>query len=107
MSDQTATAPDAPAPMTLLSADVDFEKAARLVVAYLNAHVPMALWSVTRVENGRQTFLFQDEDNGYQVNPGHSHRWEDSFCVHMAAGGAPTVAPDAQAVSVYASAGVN
>ena len=107
MSDQTATAPDAPAPMTLLSADVDFEKAARLVVAYLNAYVPMALWSVTRVENGRQTFLFQDEDNGYQVGPGHSHRWEDSFCIHMAAGNAPAVAPDAQAIPRYATAGVN
>lgn len=94
-------------PLPAFTADMDFSAAARLVVDYLTTSVPLALWSVTRVENGRQTFLYVAEDNDYQVGPGHSHPWEDSFCVHMAAGRAPAVAPDAQAVPVYAAAAVN
>jgi diguanylate cyclase (GGDEF)-like protein len=90
-----------------ITPDPDFDKAARLVLDYLNANVPLALWSVTRVENGRQTFLYLDQDNGYAKPRGDSHPWQDSFCIHMAAGTGPNVATDAQAVPVYASAGVN
>lgn len=90
-----------------MSADIGFDVAARIVLDYLNTNIPLALWSVTRVENGRQTFLYVDEDNGYAKPRGDSHLWEDSFCIHMAAGRAPAIAPDAQAVPVYAAAGVN
>jgi diguanylate cyclase (GGDEF)-like protein len=95
--------------MTLpaMSADMGFEAAVELVLDYLTTHVPLALWSVTRVENGRQTFLYLNEGNGYQKSRGDSHPWEDSFCIHMAAGRAPAVAPDAQAIPEYAAAGVN
>lgn len=34
-----------------------FEQASRDVLDYLHAHVPLAFWAVTRVENGRQTYL--------------------------------------------------
>lgn len=87
--------------------DLTFDKAVRLVIAYLRANVPLALWSVTRVENGRQTFIYLDEDNGYGKSRGDSHRWEDSFCIHMAAGSAPAIAPAAQAIPAYAGAAVN
>ncbi|MDP1876291.1 MAG: GGDEF domain-containing protein [Actinomycetota bacterium] len=94
---------DASEPATPL----DFRSAAQLVLSYLNANLPLALWSVTRVENGRQTFLILNEENGYAKVRGDSHAWEDSFCIHMAAGRAPAIATDAQAVPTYAMAGVN
>jgi len=66
----------------------------------------MAFWSVTRVENGRQSYLYLN-DNDYGLTQGASHPWEDSFCINMAAGTAPTIAPVAQDVPLYASAKVN
>ena len=74
---------------------------------YLTTHVPMALWGVTRVENGRQTFVTLDEANPYGVSAGGGHPWEDSFCIRMVAGRAPSVAPDAQAIPAYVEAGAN
>ena len=91
----------------LLSAAMSFDDAAQHVLDYLRQALPMAFWSVTRVENDRQTYLYLDPDNGYGLAQGASHPWQDSFCIHMAAGTAPTVAPDAQAVPAYAAAGVN
>lgn len=93
--------------LPLLSPQMEFDEAARLVLGYLAEHVPLAFWAVTRVENGRQTYLFLDERNGYGLPQGGSHPWEDSFCIHMAAGTAPAHAPDAQAVPLYAAAAVN
>jgi len=83
-----------------------FDEAARVVLEHLREHVPMGFWAVTRVENGRQTYLYLD-DNSYGLSSGGSHPWEDGFCIHMAAGTAPTVAPDAQSVPEYAGAAVN
>ena len=85
---------------------MSFDEAAREALSYLRECVPMAFWSVTRVENGRQTYQYLD-DNAYGLNQGQGHPWEDSFCIRMAAGTAPAVAPDAQAVPAYAAAGVN
>lgn len=90
-----------------LSPALDFDEAAQLVLGYLRDTVPLALWVVSRVENGSQTFLHLPEDNGYDAPRGGGHPWEESFCIHMAAGTAPAVAPDAQAVPLYAAAGVN
>ncbi|MGK5683710.1 diguanylate cyclase domain-containing protein [Actinoplanes sp. URMC 104] len=84
-----------------------FEHAALLVLEYLHEQMPLAFWAVTRVENGRQMYLYLDADNGYGLRQGDSHPWEDSYCVHMAAGRAPTVARDARAVPAYANAAVN
>lgn len=89
-----------------LSPGRSFEQAAQAVLRYLSEQVPLGFWSVTRVENGRQTYLALDE-NAYGLTVGGSHPWESSYCVHMAAGRAPAVAPDAQAVPLYAAAGVN
>ncbi len=92
--------------MPSITIDMSFEQAAAEALRYLREEVPMAFWSVTRVENGRQTYQYLD-DNAYGLVAGQSHPWEDSFCIHMAAGTAPTVAPDAQAVPLYAAAAVN
>ena len=89
-----------------ITASMGFDDAARAVLAHLREHVPMGFWSVTRVENGRQTYLYLD-DNDYGLTAGGSHPWEDSFCIHMASGTAPAVAPDAQSIPAYAAAGVN
>lgn len=91
----------------MLSPLMSFDEAALAVLGYLREALPLAFWSVTRVENDRQTYLYLNSDNGYGLVQGQSHPWEDSFCVHMAAGTGPGIAPDAQAVPVYAAAGVN
>ncbi|MCO8274120.1 ATP-binding protein [Actinoplanes sp. TRM 88003] len=93
-------------PLELFSA-AGFEHASHLVLDYLHEQMPLAFWAVTRVENGRQTYLYLDSDNGYGLRQGQSHPWEDSFCIHMAAGDTPAVTGDAQAVPAYAKAGVN
>ena len=90
----------------VLRADMSFDEAARVVLLHLREHLPMGFWSVTRVENGRQSYLYLDE-NDFGLTQGSSHPWQDSFCVHMAAGRGPSIAPDAQAVPVYAAAAVN
>ena len=89
-----------------ITASMGCDEAARAVLQHLREHVPMGFWSVTRVENGRQTYLYLD-DNAYGLLSGGSHPWQDSFCIHMAAGTGPAVAPDAQAVPAYAGAAVN
>ncbi len=110
-------APDAPEPPPettpsessepVLSTAATFEHAAHLILDYLHERMPLAFWAVTRVENGRQMYLYLDADNGYGLRQGQSHPWPDSFCVHMSAGRAPTVARDAQQIPAYANAGVN
>lgn len=90
--------------LPVLSADLTFDAAARLVLDYLRDQVPLALWSVTRVENGRQTFLYLDDDSDYGMQIGMSNPWESTFCIHMASGAAPAVAPDAMQVPQYAAA---
>ncbi|MEO6267670.1 MAG: GGDEF domain-containing protein [Nocardioidaceae bacterium] len=91
----------------MLSPAMSFDDAALAVLRYLREALPLAFWSVTRVENDRQTYLYLDSDNGYGLVQGQSHPWDESFCIHMAVGTGPCVAPDAQAVPVYAAAGVN
>ncbi len=83
-----------------------FRATAQVVLDYLNVHLPMGFWSITRVENDRQTYLYLD-DNVYGLTAGGSHPWEDSYCVHMVAGTTPRIAPDAAAVPLYAAAAVN
>jgi diguanylate cyclase (GGDEF)-like protein len=69
------------------------------VLTYLREHVPLAVWSVSRVENDQQTYLYL-VDNDYGMVSGTSLPWGETFCVQMVAG-APTVAPDVHAVPVY------
>ena len=71
-----------------VTADTGFEAAAHLVLDYLNDQLPMGFWSITRVENDRQTYLYLDE-NTYDLHQGGSHPWPSSYCVRMVAGAAP------------------
>lgn len=93
--------------LPVLTASMTFEQASRAVLAHLREHLPMGFWSVTRLENARQSYLYLDDDNVYGLAEGGSHPWADSYCIHMAAGTAPTVAPDSRQVPLYASAAVN
>lgn len=92
------------APLPDVAGAADFRDAAGRVLDYLRVALPMTVWSVTRVENGRQTHLYLDEDNGFGLTQGASHPWEQTFCIHMASGAAPAIAPDVPAVPLYARA---
>lgn len=83
-----------------------FDQASRRVLRFLREHVPLALWAVTRVENGRQTYLAVEGD-GYGLREGDFQQWAATLCVQMAAGKAPAVAPDVQQDPLYRSAAVN
>lgn len=80
---------------------LSFSAAARLVLGYLNDHLPLAVWSVTRVENDQQTHLVLNEGNVYDITRGGVTPWQDTFCVHMVEGRAPAIAVDALAVPQY------
>lgn len=90
--------------LPMLTADLTFDAASALVLTYLRDNLPLALWGVTRVENDRQTFLSFD-DTTYGVSEGDSTPWQESFCIHMASGAAPAIAPDVESVPLYAAAG--
>ena len=89
-----------------VAADYGFRATAMVVLDYLNQNFPMASWSITRLENDRQTHLYV-EDNDYGLAVGDGHPWADSYCIHMVAGTAPRIAPDAAAVPLYAAAEIN
>ena len=93
-------------PLLALAESAGFQAASRFVLDFLNQNMQMGFWSVTRVENDRQTYLYLDE-NGFGLSRGGSTPWEDTFCRQMVAGNAPRIAPDAQAFPAYASARAN
>ena len=90
---------------TMLLPLMAFDEACRLVVAHLKREVPLAFWSVSRYEDGRQVYVCVVDD-AYGKVAGGSHAWSDSFCQHMVTGAAPQIAPDAMAVPIYAATGV-
>ncbi len=92
-------------PAAALMWPLPFREACELVVEHLKREVPMAFWSVTHHDDGRQVYLCV-QDDAYGKSDGDSHAWSDSFCQHMVAGVAPQIAPDAMAVAPYAAAGV-
>lgn len=78
-----------------------FDIAAELVLEHLSTHLPMALWSVTRVENNRQTFLYLNEGNGYGIVRGDYTPWHDTFCIHMVEGRTPPVTSKPNKIPEY------
>lgn len=104
---QTIQEPDLPTLSTTIGTVFSgFRAASELVLDYLNENMPLAFWSITRVENDRQTYLYL-RDNDYGLTVGGSHPWQDSYCVHMVAGTAPRIAPDSRTIPAYAGAAVN
>ncbi|MBK6725879.1 MAG: sensor domain-containing diguanylate cyclase [Xanthomonadales bacterium] len=82
----------------------DFASASRAVVGFLNAEVPLAVWSVNRAEGETMLVLQPSADNGYGLKPGDSMRFADTLCAAMVAGRAPHIAPDVEAVAGYRDA---
>lgn len=97
--------PPEPPPVPVVHAAMAFDEASALVVDYLKSVLPMGFWAVTRYDGENQLYL-EVRDDAYGRVAGDSHRWEDSFCVNMVSGATPSIAPDAMAVTEYASAGV-
>ena len=92
--------------MTPVASLLSFDEACALVVAHLKERVPLAFWSVSRFDGERQIY-HHVRDDAYGLVSGGSHAWSDSFCQYMVAGVAPQIAPDAQAIPLYAGAGVS
>ena len=84
---------------------VNFRQAGERVLAYLREHLSMGFWSITRIENGRQTYLALGQ-NAYGLPPGGSHPWASSICVRMIENGGPRIAPVVDEVPAYADAPV-
>lgn len=82
-----------------------FDIATSQVVDYLVDVVPMGLWAVTRVVDGRQIML-EVKDNFYGFGVGTEIAFGDSPCSEMVSGVAPQIAPDAMAVPAYAKSGL-
>ncbi len=83
---------------------MSFDGACERVVGYLKEWVPLAFWSVSRVDGEQQVQLYVSDD-AYGLSPGLSTGWSESFCRYMVAGLTPQIAPDAMAVPQYAALG--
>ena len=87
------------APSAILLPLMAFDEACRLVVEYLKREVPLAFWSVSRYEDGKQVYVYvRDDAYGHAI--GGSLAWSDSFCQHMVTGAAPRIGTPAYAPTV-------
>lgn len=84
----------------------DFESASQAVLGFLQGHIDMGLWMMTRTE-GSDWIVLQANDRAYGIQDGDVFQWADSFCSHMAEGEGPRVAPASADVLVYAEAPIN
>lgn len=66
-----------------------FSESSERVVAYLNAHTPLADWSVSRVVHGEQVHVHVHQDQ--LLSTGARVAWKESFCSRMASGAAHVV----------------
>jgi diguanylate cyclase len=83
-----------------LPAGVGFTEAARSIVEFLDRHLPLGFWSVSRFDGERQVHLAV-VDRGYGLGAGACVDWSASLCERMVAGVGPSIAPDATAVPAY------
>lgn len=77
-----------------------FDEASRSVLTYLGRHVPLRLWSVTRVVGERQVHL-SVADNDLGVRAGDEQPWETSLCQLMWEQEGPRAVRDVTAVAGY------
>lgn len=82
---------------------VDFAAASRAVLEYLQAHVPLSLWMVTRTD-ARNWIVLSAADRGYGVKVGDMLPYAESLCAQRVACEAPAIAPDVDAVPAYRNA---
>lgn len=83
----------------------DFRACARDSLAYLRERLKFDLLMVTRVE-GNDWIVLEAVDHGYDVEPGHVLKWDDSFCSRMVDGRGPRIAPNAREVAAYQDSGI-
>jgi diguanylate cyclase (GGDEF)-like protein len=81
----------------------DFAAASRAVLEYLQAHVPLALWMVTRTD-GKHWVVLNAADRGYGVKVGDMLPYAESLCAQRVECNGPSIAPDVDAVPVYRDA---
>ncbi|WP_338763993.1 sensor domain-containing diguanylate cyclase [Massilia sp. METH4] len=86
----------------------DFAAAAQATMAYLRRRLGLQLWMVTRTE-GDDWIVLQVEraegaDAAFDVQPGQSFRWTDTYCSRMVLGHGPGIAPSTHDVPAYAHA---
>jgi len=81
----------------------DFASASRAVLEYLQAHVPLALWMVTRTD-GTHWVVLNAADRGYGVKVGDMLPYAESLCAQRVECNAPSIAPDVDAVPAYRDA---
>lgn len=81
----------------------DFAAASHAVLEYLQAHVPLALWMVTRTD-GAHWVVLNAVDRGYGVKIGDMLPYAESLCAQRIECNAPSIAPDVDAVPAYRDA---
>lgn len=80
-----------------------FDTASALVIEYLTRTIPLGMWAVMRVVDGRQIVLTVDSP-AYGVEVGAEFPYATSFCRPMVSADAPQIAPDVSQVDDYATA---
>lgn len=80
-----------------------FDTASELVIDYLTRTMPLGMWAITRVVDGRQIMLTVDAP-AYGIAAGLEVPFANSFCRSMIAGTAPQIAPDIDEVPEYVEA---
>ncbi len=81
-----------------------FDTASALVVRHLDRTVPLGMWAVTRVVDGRQILLTVEAPGYAGIVAGVEVPYANSLCRSMVAGAAPQIAPDVGEVPEYADA---
>ncbi len=81
-----------------------FSESSERVVAYLNAHTPLADWSVSRVVHGEQVHVHVHQEQ--LLSTGARINWNESFCSRMASGAAHVVR-DSRADPDYSDLGAS
>lgn len=79
-----------------------FDRASALVIEHLTRTVPLGMWAVTRIIDGRQIMLSVDAP-AYDIADGAEFPFASSMCQFMVSGVAPRIAPDVGEVPEYAA----
>lgn len=79
-----------------------FAEASAAIVGYLDAHLSLGAWSVSRFDGERQVHLTV-ADRGFGLAAGTCVPWGATLCERMLAGAGPEVATDAAQVPAYAA----
>lgn len=86
-----------------LAGTADFPALLRRVLQGLQAHMPMGLWMLTRVD-GDDWVVIDAVGDAYDIGPGSILRWSESFCSRMVRGQGPRIVASVEDVRVYADA---